>query len=295
MTQKMRLSDEVRKKIRQIEIYTRRLLSGALVGDTRSAIKGTGYEFDQIREYQIGDDIRFIDWNSSARMNKVLIKQYVEERSRTILLAVDISASGALSSAKQTKHDVLAQLTSALSLVGNVANDRVGLLLFSDEVEHYIPPGRGRFHVQTIMNHVFGYKPKKTRTNIACVLQHLAKLKEKDAVLFLLSDFIDDSDYKTYLSLVARKYDCVAVRCLDTVEQELPSVGFITIEDIETGETLLLDSRKKSKKYLSNFFQKRIEKQNRLFKKYGVDLLEVVPHKSFIADVITFFRRRMRY
>lgn len=288
------ISDEVKRNIRQIEIYTRRLLTGSLVGDTRSAIKGTGYEFDQIREYSLGDDIRFIDWNASARMNTLLIKQYVEERSRTVFLAVDISKSEFFGSSAETKRDRAAQLASVLALVASYGNDRVGLLLFSDEVESFLPPGRGKFHIQNIMETLFTYEPKKERTSISAALAHLARLKVRDGVVFLVSDFID-SDFGTYLPLVSRKYDLIAVRSLDKLETHLPSVGFLTIEDIETGAEIEVDMRANGAGVIAQFLESRVLEQDKLFKKYGIDLLEIADNRPFIADVVRFFRRRMRY
>lgn len=287
-------SEEINRKIRQIEIYTRRLLTGSMVGDTRSAIKGTGYEFDQIREYVVGDDIRFIDWNASARMNTLLVKQYTEERLRTIFLAVDVSKSEFFGSSQTTKRDLVAQLASALALVASHGNDRVGLILFSDEIEYVLPPGQGAHHVQALMQAVFGYAPKKDRTQISVALAHLAKLKVRDGIVFLISDFID-SDFTTYLPVVARKYDCIAVRCLDEKEVSLPSVGFLTIEDIETGQEVVIDARTVGAHAISNYLAHRVTEQNKLFKKYGIDVLEVAENRPFVADLVRFFRRRMRY
>lgn len=293
MKTKSFISEDIARQIRQIEIYTRRLLSGSLVGDTRSAIKGTGYEFDQIREYSMGDDIRFIDWNASARMNNLLIKQYVEERSRTILFAVDVSKSEFYGS-DCPKREITAQIASALALVASYGNDRVGLLLFSDEVELFIPPSRARYHVHEIMEKLFTFEPKHTNTNISSALSYLAKLKIRDGVVFLVSDFID-STLSSHLSLVSKKYDLIAVRYLDSLEKKLPSVGFLTIEDIETGAEIELDMRKDGAQRIAHFLDDRVIEQNKLFRKHGVELLEITPEKPFIADIIRFFARRMRY
>lgn len=294
MERRSLMSDETARKIRQIEIYTRRLLTGSMVGDTRSAIKGTGYEFDQIREYAVGDDIRFIDWNASARMNTLLVKQYVEERTRTIFLAIDVSKSEYFGSSSATKREVAAELASVLALVASYGNDKVGLLLFSDEVEYFLPPSKGKFHVHKLMEQLFSFQPKKERTQISAALAHLARLKVRDGVVFLISDFID-SDFSTYLPLISRKYDCIAVRCLDKNETQLPPVGFITIEDIETGTEIEIDIRKNGAGIISNFLENRISQQNKMFKKYGIDVLEIADDRPFLADVVRFFRRRMRY
>ncbi len=288
------ISPEIRKKIRHIQIYTRRLLSGSLVGDSRSALKGTGFEFDQIREYQLGDDIRFIDWKASARMNKVLVKQYIEERSRIVFLVVDVSRSSLFGSSDNSKQDVIAQIASVLALVSEYGKDHVGLILFSDEVELYIPPNRGSYHVHNIMQQMFSWQSKKKSTKITSAFKHLLQLKKKNAVVFLISDFIDEQ-LDEYLVQVSKMYDLVAVRCLDKNEKVLPAVGFLTVQDIETGDYIELDMRKKNN-MVDTFLNQRVENQNKLLKKYGIDLLEVSPSKrDFICDVIRFFRKRMQY
>jgi len=300
MERTKKISEDILKKIRHIEIYTRRLLSGSLIGDTRSAIKGTGFEFDQIREYQPGDDVRFIDWRASARMNKTLIKQYIEERTRTIMLAVDVSGSSFFGSSEQLRHDVLAQIASVLALVTEYSKDQVGLLLFSDEVEQYIPPSRGRHHIHTIMQTVFAYKPKYTRTSVKSALERLAKLKRKDTMAFVISDFIDEG-FDRELGVAARMYDLIAIRCLENTEYQLPHVGFITVQDIETGEQYMLDTRKRGISWwgtnssVNNFLQTRINEQNALFRKYAVDVLDINGTRPFIGDLIKFFARRIGY
>ncbi len=300
MARTKKISDDILKKIRHVELYTRRLLSGSLIGDTRSAIRGSGFEFDQIREYQPGDDVRFIDWRASARMNKILIKEYIEERSRTIMLAVDVSASSFFGSSNQLRHDVLAQITSVLALVTEYSKDQVGLLLFSDEVECFIPPSRGRHHIHTIMEKVFVFKPKHKRTNIKSALERLAKLKRKDTIAFVISDFIDEGFTKE-LAVVARMYDLIAIRCLESTEHQLPHIGFITIQDIETGEQYMLDTRKRGISWwgtnssVNNFLHARIEEQNNMFRKYAVDVLDINGDRPFIGDLINFFARRMGY
>jgi uncharacterized protein (DUF58 family) len=288
------ITNDILKKIKHIEICTKRLLSGSLVGDSRSAIKGSGFEFDQIREYQIGDDVRFLDWKSSARTGKLLVKQYIEERNRTIILAVDISGSSFFSSSTVPKWDLFQQIVAVLTLVAEYGRDNVSLILFSDELELCIPPGRGRMHIQTILHHIFSWKPKKKQTCISAVLKQLAKMKRTDSVVFLVSDFIVH-DAEPLLSVIAKMYDLIAVRSLDRYEQQIPAVGFLHVEDIETGQQILLDTRGKNRAQLEKYVQNRIAQQNRLFKKYNIDCLELIDHKSLIADIIRFFRRRMMY
>lgn len=282
-------------KIKQLEILTRRLLNGSLVGDSRSAIKGSGLEFDQIRDYSFGDDIRFIDWKASARSNKLLVKQYIEERSRTIFLAVDVSQSSIFGSGENSKHDRIIELASILALVGQHGKDQVGLLLFSDVIEEFIPAGSSLSHVHRILNRMFSFTPKQAKTNISHALQHLLAIKKGDAMVFLISDFIDDM-LDTYLAQAARAYDLIAIRCLDTNEKIMPAVGFITVQDLETGELVELDLRNTRNNEVKTFLTLRVEQQTKLFKRRGVDVIDIAPERhDYIAEVVKFFRRRMMY
>lgn len=290
----MPIPRDVLHKMKHVEIHTRRLLRSSLVGDSRSAIKGTGFEFDQIRNYQYADDVRFIDWNASARMNTLLVKQYIEERSRIIIVAIDMSESTVLGSGDVLKKDTMACLASVLALVGTIGKDRVGLILFSQDVELYIPPARGQHHVHLIMDRLFNFKPTSKKTNITAALTRLAQLKYKDALAFLVSDFIDETIDTTRLAYVAHHYDLIVIRCLDRQEQVLPSVGFLEIKDSETGDVTTIDTRTSSH-CINPFLRNRIEQQNKLLKRYGIDLLDVANNDSFIGTLIRFFRRRMRY
>lgn len=282
------------KKIKQISIKTRRLLRGTMAGDTRSALKGTGFEFDQIREYQFGDDVRFIDWKASSRLNTLLVKQYIEERCRTIMLAVDVSASGIMGSEDVLKRDIFAEVASILTLVTTLGKDRVGLMLFTDQIEAYIPPSRGLQHAHTIMQKLYSYQPTRRTTHISAPLKKLAQYKQKDMISFIISDFIDTDIDSKLLCHVAKKHELYAIRCLDTNETNLGNFGFLPIEDSETGEQTLLDMRQKNNS-INTYLKQRIEKQTRLFKKKGVRLLEISNNHTFINDLVRFFRRRMQY
>ncbi len=288
------ISAENLQKIRHIQIQTRRLLSGALVGDARSRQKGSGFEFDQIREYQQGDDVRFIDWRSSARANKLLVKEYIEERNRTIILAVDCSASQYYGSGEHFKADRTAQIAAVLTLVANYGSDNVSLILFSDHVEYFIPPARGRQHTRAILEQLFTVTLTSKKTSIACALSYAAKQKRKDALLFVISDFIDQG-FERDLSLVSRMYDTVAISCFDPLECELPELGFVEVVDPETGDTCVIDTRKKKQAQLHSFFAARAQEQENLFNKYGVDRLALSMTQPFMGELIRFFRRRMRY
>ena len=288
------LSSEVMRKIKEIEMYTQRLLSGCLAGDARSAQKGIGFEFDQLREYQPGDDVRFIDWRGSARSNSLLVKQYIEERSRTVLIVVDVSGSSFFSSDELLRNELFAQIGSMLSLVAHYGKDRAGLILFSDEIECYIPPAQGMLHVRNIMQTLFTHKPSGRQTNISAALQRILKVRRKDSIVFLLSDFIS-TDFEQQLRSVALLNELIAVRYLDINEKRLPAVGFITIEDIETGSAYLVDMRSAGVTVLNQFLTERLENQNKLFRKYGINVLDVAGNKQFMSDIVKFFRRRMRY
>lgn len=289
------LSADILKKIRHIEIHTRRMLSGSLVGDSRSAVKGSGFEFDQIRDYQLGDDIRFIDWRSTARMQKLLVRQYIEERNRTVIIAVDISGSDIFGSSGDLRRETVAYLASVLSLVADYGKDHTGLLLFAQDVELFIPPSRGRMHVHTIMEKLFQFQARSRGTNIGAALDKLGQLPIKEAIVFIVSDFIDERSFEKSLRMVGQKYDVVAVRCLDRFERETPSIGFVPVIDSETGAEYTLDMRGKASRQLASFLSVRYVTQLSQFKRAGVDVLDVELGRPFIGDMVRFFRRRMTY
>lgn len=288
------LAPDIARRIREIEIYTRRLVSGSLIGDTTSAYKGTGLDFDQLRDYQQGDDVRFIDWHSSARSDRLLVKQYIEERNRTVLLAVDCSASTIFGSQQRLKYEVMAELAAILALVGNYGKDRVGLLLFSDAVELYIPPARGMMHTRLIMEKIFTTKPRSSRTNITRAFEYLAQLKKRNALVFVISDFIDQNFEKS-LSLVSRMYDMVAICVNDEHEQTIPNVGLLRVKDSETGECHILDLRNKNHAMLTHHLDQQKKSFERNCGRYGIDLVHMRPESCTIGSLVRLFRRRMRY
>jgi uncharacterized protein (DUF58 family) len=289
------LSHEILTKIKHIEIYTRRILNSTLSGDSRSAVKGTGFEFDQIREYQLGDDVRYIDWKSSVRMNTLLTKQYIEERSRTVILAVDCSGSSFFSSNEDLRFDTIARMASVLALVAEYGKDHVGLLMFSDTVELFIPPKRGRTHTRMIMERLFDRKPVQTGTDLNVAFEYLARRNINKSLVFMVSDFIAERPFTKYMGIIAKKHDLVAIRCLDPHEKQFPSVGFLPVQDSETGEISLLDTRGNKGARLNALLGERVAEQNHLFKQHGVDVLDVRIDQSFMGELVCFFRRRMMY
>lgn len=291
----MRISSEVIAKVKQLEIFTRRLLNGAMVGDSRSAIKGSGFEFDQIRGYTFGDDIRFIDWKASARNNTLLVKQYIEERSRTIYLLVDISKSSFFGSRGSDKWSRIAEIASILSLVAYHGKDQVGLVLFSDQVELMVSPSSSLSHIHMLIETLLTTKPKQSQTNISAALKYFLSLKKQNGIVFLISDFIDDA-MDAYLSQVAKRFDTIAIRCLDPYEKALPSVGFITVQDVETGLEGELDIRKKKRDYIKAVLSERLIHQDRLFKRNKIDLFQTPFNgDDYIVSLVRFFRQRMMY
>ena len=286
----MKLSKDVLQKIKQIEIHTRRLLSGSMIGDYSSAQKGSGLEFDQIREYQMGDDIRFIDWNASARANKFLVKQYIEERNRTVMLLVDISGSSFFGSTPLLKSEVMFEVASVLALVADCGKDHVGALLFADEVKRVIPPSQGRKHVHMIMEKLLTQK-SSGGTSIKKVLERLVAGHKHDSIVFIISDFLD-TGYEKLLKIAAKKHDVIAVRCSDPREHSFTMQGALQIQDPETGELAEITMHSKE---LELFLKKHHAQTELLLKRCGVELLDIATDRPFIGEVMRFFRRRMRY
>jgi uncharacterized protein (DUF58 family) len=287
------MREDVRNKIKKLIIYTKRKMQNVISGDYISAFKGSGLEFDQIREYSIGDDIRFIDWNSSAKMNKMMVKQFIEERDRTVILVIDVSASSFYSSREDLRVDTSAEVAAALSYVAMQNKDRVGALFFSDQVERWIPPARGHTHFGKIIDALFTIQPKGKGTDMKVPLQFLAGLKARNSIVFMVSDWIDEiENYRKYLKLVTCKYDFIGVRLLDRCEYELPDIGYLAVKDPETGEEGILDLRKNSN--LSTFLKTRLLEQRDLFRSYKIDLLDLMVGEPFVNELVAFFHRRIR-
>jgi len=292
------MNDELRQKIRRIRIHTRRVMHSSLSGDYLSAFKGVGLEFDQIRDYQMGDDVRFIDWNSSAKMNKIMVKQFREERDRTVILAIDVSASQHHSSKSELKKDVVAEIAAALAFVADHNKDKVGALFFSDRIEKWLPPSRGKVHLGSIIQTIFSLEAQERSTNIQEALRFLVHLKKRNAIVFLISDWIDQSDYVPLLKVARQKFDLIGIRLLDDVEHEIPDVGMLDVQDPETGSVGVLATgsffpwERGTKTNL--FIKERLIKQKRMFERYRIDMLDLVVGRSFVNPMISFFHQRIR-
>ena len=235
------LSPELFQKIKSIQIRTQRLVSDAFAGEYESAFRGRGMEFEEVREYQPGDDIRHIDWNVTARMGLPFVKTYREERELTVMLMVDVSSSGAFGSGTKLKNEVAAEIAALLAYTAIKSNDRVGLIIFSDRIEHFIPPKKGRSHVWRVIRDILTFRTPRRRTDLQQALEYMEKVLSGRVVVFVISDFLDEG-YEDALRLSARRHDLTAIVVRDRREEELPRIGLIELEDAETGETILVDT-----------------------------------------------------
>ncbi len=235
------LSPELFQKIKSIQIRTQRLVSDAFAGEYESAFRGRGMEFEEVREYQPGDDIRHIDWNVTARMGLPFVKMHREERELTVMLLVDVSSSGAFGSGTKLKNEVAAEIAALIAYTAIKSNDRVGLIIFSDRIEHFIPPKKGRSHVWRVIRDILTFRTPRRRTDLRQALEYMEKVLSRRVVVFVVSDFLDE-DYEEALRLSARRHDLTAVVVRDQREDELPRIGLLELEDAETGETILVDT-----------------------------------------------------
>ncbi len=288
------ISNEIKKKIHFLQLKTKKMLSGSLVGDYSTAQKGSGFEFDQIRAYEQGDDVRFIDWKSSARSMNLLVKQYLEERNRTILIAFDISSSTLFSSGNAAlKYEWMAQIAAVIALIADYGKDKTSLVFFSDKIEDVIELGCGPVHVQRLMHRLFSCEVMNNKkTDLAVVFDYIAQSSKQRAVLFIVSDFIDLHNYERALRMATQRNEIIAIRCLDSTECAMPNVGILAMEDIETGERITIDT---GSKYWQPWHQTRLRAQEQLLKKYNIDLLQISPQQDFFPAVVNFFKQRMMY
>ncbi|MDG2303145.1 MAG: DUF58 domain-containing protein [Candidatus Binatia bacterium] len=291
---------EIFEKVRQIEIRTSRLARDTFAGQYHSVFKGRGMDFDEVREYVPGDEIRSIDWNVTARTGRPFVKKYTEERELTILLLVDLSASGHFGSRLSTKRERAAELASVLAFSAIRNNDKVGLILFTDEIECYLPPRKGRSHVLRVVREILFFEPRHRGTNLPRVLRFAHQVVRRQAVAFLLSDFLTPTsedgsrgELKKSLELVHRRHDLVAMIVSDHREGELPRIGRVTLEDAETGEQLEIDT---SDENVRDTFRHQTEKRrDRLLQTLrgtGIDTLEIDTDRPYLAPLRRFFRTR---
>lgn len=286
------LPSETLAKIRRIQIRTTHMVSDLFAGQYHSVFKGQGMEFQEVREYLPGDDIRAIDWNVTARMGHPYIKKFTEERELTVMLLVDISRSNDFGSGTQIKRDLAAELAGVLAFAAIQNNDRVGLILFSDEVEHYLPPRKGTRHVLRVIRDVLFFKPKKHGTSIASGLHFLNNVATRKTVSFLISDFMD-TNYEQALAVSAKRHDLISVLIHDQRERELVPAGLIEWEDAETGRRVLIDTSSRStRQYFAQENNRRNQLLTDLFRKQGIDTIQLETGKPYATELVRFFKRR---
>lgn len=300
---------EILRKVRQVEIRSRKFVDESLVGAYHSVFKGQGMDFAEVREYQPGDDVRSIDWNVTAKMDRPFIKVYEEERELTIMLLVDISASGDFGSVNQTKRELAAELASVLAFSATRNNDKVGLMLFSDEVEKIIMPKKGRSHVLRVIREILFHEPKRTGTDLNTAMRTLNHLIRRKAVCFLLSDFLTEEsqawirpatreksgDLQKMITLTGKRHDLICIELRDPRETELPPVGWVVLEDAETGEQLEVNtSDAKIQGMYQHQNRQRLERLEQVFRRSGVDHFTVQTREPYITALRAFFKRRER-
>ena len=285
---------ELFKKIRRLEIRTKGVVNNVFGGEYHSAFKGRGIEFAEVRPYQVGDDIRNIDWNVSARMDETYVKVYEEEREQTVMLLVDISGSGDFGSQEKLKRDVAAEVCAVMAFSAVQNNDKVGLLLFTDRVELFVPPRKGRRHVLRLIRELYTADPDSRGTDIGAALRYVTHVVRRRSILITISDFLDDG-YVSMLRAVARRHDTVAVELIDPRETELPDVGLVDLTDAETGETVTVDARSKAaREAFRSAAEAERERTAAQFRSSGVGHVRINTGGDFIDPLAAFFRRRNR-
>jgi len=285
---------EILKKVRRIEITTRGMVNDVFSGEYHSVFKGRGVEFAEVRQYQVGDDIRTIDWNVTARYGEPFVKVFEEERELTVVLMVDASSSGEFGTFERMKGEIAVEICALLAFSAIKNNDKVGLLIFTDKVEKFVPPRKGKSHVLRVLRELLYFRPEDRRTDIRTALDYLNRVVRRRSVVFLVSDFLS-ADYEKALRIANRRHDVVAIQIVDPRESELPAVGYVELEDAETGETILLDTRNRGVREL--FAQRAgelMQSRNKLFKSMNIDSIVIRTDHSYFEPLIRFFRMRAK-
>ncbi|MBK6713269.1 MAG: DUF58 domain-containing protein [Candidatus Promineifilaceae bacterium] len=290
------LTSELMSKIRRIEIRTRRLVNDSFAGDYHSVFKGRGMAFDEVRPYSPGDEIRTIDWNVTARTGEAYVKQFTEERELTVMLVVDMSGSGDFGSVNRFKRELAAELTAVLAFAATTNNDKVGLLIFTDRVELYIPPRKGRRHVLRLIRELLAFQPQNRGTDIKLALDTVNQMLQRRSIIFLVSDFLDDpARYRQALSMTNRRHDIIAVDLSDPLETDIANVGLLTLEDAETGALIWVDTS--DKRWQAAFKQRSQQlaaEKHQAFIRASVDRIAVGTDQDYINPLTGFFQQRAR-
>lgn len=289
---------EILKKIRRIELKTRGAVAETFSGQYRSVFKGRGMNFEEVREYQPGDEVRTIDWNVTARLGEVrgeaFVKKFTEERELTVMLIVDVSASGEFGSVNLSKRELAAELACLLAFSAIRNNDKVGLILFSDHVEHFIPPKKGRLHTLRLIRDILFFEPEGRGTNPGEALSYLNRVVDRRSVVFLISDF-QAPDFSKELSITSRRHDLIAMQIVDPREEELPDVGWLTLEDAETGEQIEVNtSDRRVRVALAERVRALAQTRLKDFRRKRIDTVMLHTHEDYVVPLRTFFRNRER-
>jgi len=287
-----RISPEILKQVKRVELKTRGLVDALFSGEYRSVFKGQGMEFSEVREYIPGDEVRTIDWNVTARMNRPFVKRYIEERELTVVLALDISGSESFGTVSRFKSDVMTEFAAVIAMAAVRNNDRVGLIFFTDRVEHVVPPRKGKRHVLRIVRDLLAFVPKGRGTNLRPALEYMQRTLRQHTVIFLVSDFQDEG-YEHALKVLGRRHDIVAVTLNDPAEQSLPSVGLARMRDPETGEFLEVDtSDRRVRAAYAEHIAAELAARRRVLRRSGVDEIELTTDGAVIEPLLKFFRTR---
>ena len=286
-------TNELLKRVRQIEIKTKGLSNNIFAGEYHSAFKGRGMAFAEVREYQYGDDIRDIEWNVTARFNKPFVKVFEEERELTVMLCIDVSGSLEFGSSVQTKRNMLTEIAATLAFSAIQNNDKIGVIFFSDHVEKFIPPKKGRKHILYIIRELLEFQPESKCTNVGQAVEYLTSAIKRRCTAFLISDFIDEKDFRQPLTIANRKHDVVAVQVYDRRMAELPDVGLMQIRDAETGEEMLIDtSSKKVRNQHSAWWRSHKNHLRDTFTRSGVDNVSVRTDQDYVTALMGLFKQR---
>ena len=286
-------TSDILKRVRQIEIKTRGLSNNIFAGQYHSAFKGKGMSFSEVREYQYGDDVRDIDWNVTARQNKPYIKVFEEERELTVMLLIDVSNSLDFGSVKQMKKDMVTEIAATLAFSAIQNNDKIGVIFFSDRIEKFIPPKKGRKHILYIIRELLDFKPESKRTDIKMAVEYLTNVIKKRCVTFMLSDFIDDNDYRNALTIANRKHDIVAIQVYDRRLAELPDVGLMKVRDAETGHEQWIDtSSAKLRNAHHAWWKERQVRLSETFTKSNVDSVSARTDQDYVKSLLNLFAKR---
>lgn len=286
-------TSELLKKVRKIEIKTRGLSHNIFAGEYHSAFKGRGMSFSEVREYQYGDDVRDIDWNVTARFNKPFVKVFEEERELTVMLLVDLSESLDFGTVKQTKRDMLTEIAATIAFSAMQNNDKIGVIFFTDKVEKFIPPQKGSKHILYIIRELLNFEPESYRTDISAPLQFLTNALKRRCTAFLISDFIDNNDFRDALTIANRKHDIAAIQVYDRRLVELPRIGLMRVHDAESGREVLIDtSSSKVQRALKVWWQNNSRKLEETFKKSRVDYVSIRTDHDYVKGLMNLFAQR---